>query len=167
MERRVNKGPESRPGDCLRHPIVMAMLCLWLLNDHLLKDLYGNMWTGKLSDVAGLVVFPLIPVALYEFFCVWKNRSPTHTTPILHMSLLATGLLLIGINLSQTCSDLCCQVLATLQWPIRGLVGLVTGEGWPPLVPVSATPDPTDLLTLPALFIPLKLHQTHQKLPPG
>ena len=145
----------------------MGMLCLWLLNDHLLKDLYANMWTGKLSDVAGLVVFPLIPVALYEFFCVWKNKSSTQTTAILHMSLLATGLLLIGINLSQTCSDLCCQVLGTLQWPIRGLLNAVKGEAWPPLMPVSATPDPTDLLTLPALFIPFQLQNTLRKVSPS
>lgn len=34
-------------------------LGLLLLNDHVLKATYGNWLTGKLSDVAGLLIFPL------------------------------------------------------------------------------------------------------------
>src|SRR6187402_3574682 len=39
-------------------------LVILLLNDFVLKGLYGNWLTGKLSDFAGLFIFPLFFAAL-------------------------------------------------------------------------------------------------------
>ena len=39
-----------RPGDCLRHPLVLSMLALWILNDHVFKAMWGNTFTGKLTE---------------------------------------------------------------------------------------------------------------------
>jgi hypothetical protein len=47
-------------------------LVLLALNDHVFKGLYGNVVTGKLSDVAGLVVLPLF---LAWFFPKLKNSA--------------------------------------------------------------------------------------------
>ena len=30
------------------------------LNDHIWKTAYANMWTGKISDISGLIFFPLL-----------------------------------------------------------------------------------------------------------
>ena len=144
----------------MRHPLVMAMLVLWIVNDHVLKDLYGNIWTGKLSDVAGLVVFPLIPLAAYQVWCAWKARSPRHENQVLFGGLLGTLVLFVSINLSETCSDLCCTLLSWGQWPFRAVLGAASGEGLVGIIPVVATPDPTDLFTLPALLIPYFLFGT-------
>ncbi len=38
----------------------MLALVVLVLNDHVLKQAYPGMLTGKLSDVAGLVVAPLL-----------------------------------------------------------------------------------------------------------
>jgi hypothetical protein len=46
-------------------------LILLLLNDHYLKDTYHNWFTGKLSDFAGLFIFPL-------FFVAWNARFSQH-----------------------------------------------------------------------------------------
>ncbi len=147
----------SPAGNCMRHPVVVAMLALWILNDHVLKDLFGNAWTGKLSDVAGLVVFPLIPLAVYQVGCAWRKALPRYEAQVFYGGLLATLVLFVSINLSVACSDLCCSALAVAQWPLRALVSAAMGEGLIGMVPVVATPDPTDLLTLPALAIPFAL----------
>lgn len=49
----------------LLHPVFIVSLTVLLLNDFYWKYAYGNWLTGKLSDVAGLVVFPIF---LFEVF---------------------------------------------------------------------------------------------------
>ncbi len=44
----------------LAHPVSVVALAVLVLNDHVLKQAYGTWWTGKLSDVAGLVFFPAL-----------------------------------------------------------------------------------------------------------
>jgi len=49
----------------LAHPVSLAAIVVMALNDHVLKAAFGGWWTGKLSDVAGLVFFPaLVAVVL-------------------------------------------------------------------------------------------------------
>lgn len=60
-------------------------LFLLLLNDFILKDLYGNWFTGKLSDFAGIFIFFLFWTAIFPkfektifvligiFFVFWKS----------------------------------------------------------------------------------------------
>ena len=55
----------SRAGDCLSHPLILLMLAVWLLNDHVLKDMFGNAFTGKASDVEGVIVFDLISLVFF------------------------------------------------------------------------------------------------------
>jgi hypothetical protein len=61
-----------RPSWLLTSPGFLAGLALLLLNDLVLKHAYPGLITGKLSDVAGLWVFPM-------FWCVF---SPRRATPI-------------------------------------------------------------------------------------
>ena len=61
-------------------------LTILLMNDFILKELYGNWLTGKLSDFAGLFIFPLFWVALLPkhknkifwltglLFIIWKSH---------------------------------------------------------------------------------------------
>lgn len=56
-------------------------LAILLLNDFILKDLYGNWLTGKLSDFAGLFAFSLFFIAFF----------PKHKQTVLY----ATGILFI------------------------------------------------------------------------
>ena len=66
---------ESFPGSALLHPLVLGAVALLLLNDHVFKARWPSWWTGKLSDVAGLVMFPLVLQALWEQARAWGGRG--------------------------------------------------------------------------------------------
>ena len=68
----------------LNWPFVIGLLLL-LINDHFLKDIFGNWFTGKLSDFAGVMILPLFQAFLFSwkpwqvvmstvvFFVFWKS----------------------------------------------------------------------------------------------
>ena len=56
----------ATPGDGLLHPVALVALAILIVNDRLLKDAWPGPVTGKLSDVAGLVVAPLASGALIK-----------------------------------------------------------------------------------------------------
>lgn len=58
MLRLVNCSMSNKP-NVLRHPLFLFCLLLLVLNDHVLKQAYHNSITGKLSDFAGLFIFPI------------------------------------------------------------------------------------------------------------
>ena len=148
--RNLSSKSNYRPGDCIRHPLCVFMLWLWLLNDHIFKDLWGNDLTGKLSDISGLVVFPLMFIATYEMICAFRQKAATHLHLVLWFSLGFSAMIMILINLSDWSADLCRVGLGVLQWPFRCLWSLSIV----PLQEVYLTMDPTDLWTLGALIIP-------------
>jgi len=147
----------NRPGDCLRHPLVLTMLALWILNDHVFKAMFGNVLTGKLSDIAGLVVFPLMLVAAYEIVCALRGRQVGRPRAVLWASLGASAALMIGINLFDVCADACRLGLGLAQWPFRVLGSFAAGGSLAPLAQVNLTMDPSDLWVLPVLLIPYVL----------
>jgi hypothetical protein len=78
----------------LLSPLFILGLFLLLLNDFYLKAAYGNFLTGKLSDVAGLFIFPLFFVA---FVPKYKNRIYVLTT---------LGFVFWKLSISQSAIDL-------------------------------------------------------------
>ncbi len=117
--------PDLRPGRALLTPTWLAALALLGVNDHLLKGaglLPGGL-TGKLSDVAGLIVAPALLAAILGL----RSRRG------LLFCHVAVGAVFAAINVSPAAAD-------AWSW----LMGLV-GPAW------VITVDPTDLLTLPAL----------------
>jgi hypothetical protein len=113
------------PARGLLHPAWLASLSLLALNDHVLKGagLLPPVLTGKLSDVVGLVVAPLLLAALLRVRS-WGPWVACH---------VAVGAVFSAIQLSAPIAD---------GW--SALMGLV---GFPWVI----TRDPTDLLALPAL----------------
>ena len=81
-----------RSAEILASPGFVAAVALLVVNDWILKAAFGNWWTGKLSDFAGLYAFPLFWSALLPrrqrtifaltvvAFVVWK--SPLSGPPI-------------------------------------------------------------------------------------
>ncbi len=49
----------------VRSPVFLASLALLLVNDFYLKAQFGNWFTGKLSDFAGLIAFALFWSAVF------------------------------------------------------------------------------------------------------
>ena len=151
--RELNSAIAYQPGDCLRHPISLIMLLLWLLNDHIFKSLWGNAITGKLSDIAGLVVFPLMLVAAYEILCAFRQRQTSHLGLVLWMSIGLSSMIMVLINLSDNGAQLCRFTLGILQWPFRCL----WYQSLVPVQRVQLTMDSTDLWTLCVLVIPYSI----------
>ena len=141
----------------VRHPVNVAALRLWLLNDHVLKGRGPGWLTGKLSDVACLVVVPLMFAAAVE---LWRTRGERVEQPLswsLPLAVVATGAVMASINLWGWAADGYRYGLAALQWPLKQVLSLAMGDGVAAFRAVRLTMDPTDLLTLPALLVPLWL----------
>ena len=54
------------PGASLLHPLFLVSLLVLLINDHIAKDLYPGVITGKLSDFSGLLVLPVLAFVAVE-----------------------------------------------------------------------------------------------------
>jgi hypothetical protein len=142
----------------LLHPVVLVGLALWLVNDHAWKAAYPSWWTGKLSDVASLAVFPLVPYAATD---LWRARRglPPPSLATLVFWIVATGLVMATIKTLGAAADCYRWGLGAAQWPIRAL------RGWslPAIQPVCLTEDPTDLFALPALLVPWRVIRAQQR----
>lgn len=106
-------------------------LIILVLNDHFLKGSgwLPAAWTGKLSDVAGLIV---APPALARLLGARGLRARL-------ACVLATGAVFTVVNLSAEAA--------------RAVEGLTAAFG----LPWRLWPDPTDLLALPALYVAWRL----------
>ncbi|WP_410809809.1 hypothetical protein [Micromonospora sp. 067-2] len=127
--------PASRDGApsalaWLCHPVTLLSLVLLLVNDHLLKPAFPGLLTGKLSDVAGLLLAPPL-VAVLLTLLVPRLPAPAAAP---------AGLVLVGVGFAVVKSSGYAAEVASSAW--SALAG-------PSLVRV----DGTDLLTLPALAL--------------
>lgn len=136
----------------LLHPITVVALALWAINDHVLKGWGPAVLTGKLSDVAGLVVCPTVLLGMLEWCAPRSLRR--HRRAALAASCVAIGALLVGLELSRPVELAYQHVLGSAQFVARGLVAWLSGGVAPAYALVRTTPDVTDLLTLPALAVP-------------
>ena len=119
--------PRLRPGRALLTPTWLLALAVLGVNDHLLKGagiLPGSL-TGKLSDLAGMIVAPALLAALLGL----RSRRG------LLLCHLAVGAVFAAIKVSPAAAD-------AWSW----LMGLA-GNAW------TITVDPTDLIALPVLAI--------------
>jgi len=130
------------------HPLALGALALLILNDHYLKAAYPGWWTGKLSDLAGLAVVPLLVAAGGQLIGLWPGGMRTVVTIV-----AATGVAFGAVKLLTPAGDVYRVGFAALQWPARAIAASVRGAPLPTLGRAQLTPDATDLLALPALVI--------------
>lgn len=119
----------------------MIALGLLVWNDRWGKDLYPGLITGKLSDAAGLLFFPLLCQGIAERagLCRAGDRR------WLVGSAAATGLVFAAIKLDPAAADLYRVGLGLIQCLPRRLAGAGCA-------PVAMQMDATDLWALPALI---------------
>lgn len=140
----------ASPGDSVLHPCALGALLLLVLNDHALKDLYPGWLTGKLSDAAGLVLLPLVLLAVGERLAgrVLPRRSLAW--------LCAASALGFAVCKSTHLGAEAFRVgLAFLQWPLRAAGAALRGHRLPAVGRVSFARDATDLFALPAVLVAL------------
>lgn len=153
MSALVAHRPAARPGDGLLHPLVLIALALLILNDQLLKAVWPGVVTGKVSDVAGLVVAPLVLVGLWEIGQWVSGRWRGPSASALLIAIVAVGLVFAATQVWEPASDAYSWILGAAQWPFRAVAALASGVPMPSILPVVATADPEDLLALPALAV--------------
>jgi len=141
--------PRSSPA--LLHPLTLLALALWAANNHLLKGWGPALLTGKLSDVAALVVGPVVLFGMAE----WVRPRLVQQRPATMLAACCTslGLLLLGLELSPAVELGYQHVIASARFAVAQLRALVSSQ--PPLDYrlVPTTPDLTDLLSMPALGV--------------
>ncbi len=130
-------GDKARPSDTdgarpalawLAHPITIVGLIVLLVNDHLLKTAWPGLVTGKLSDVAGLI---LAPPLLATLILLAARRAPAQVVAL--SSLTVVGLTFAVVKALPAAAGLASQAWSVLNGP-----SIVRA-------------DATDLLALPAL----------------
>jgi hypothetical protein len=126
------------------HPAVLSGLALLVVNDHLLKATFPGVVTGKLSDVAGLAFFPVLLWSIVEVLLSTCKRPWGPSRRLLVGCVVVTGLVFSSTKTWPPAAEAYRLALAILKWPVLG-----------ELAPVSFVVDPTDLLALPALAVPL------------
>jgi len=141
----ANRFRPSTPGDAMLHPVAIAAVTVLIANDHVLKDRWPGMVTGKLSDVAGLVFFPLLLLSLVEVARALAGRLQHPSRRLLTTCILVTGSIFAAAELLPVGDHLLEVVFGWLRWPI-GAIGAAGGPG-------VLTQDPADLFALPALLI--------------
>lgn len=138
----------SIPGDLLLHPVAVVALVVLLVNDHYLKAIAPGTATGKISDVAGLVLFPLLVLAVIEV----ARRGPAPGAVVAAV-IATTAVVFAVVKLSPSAADVYSQALGVLAWPVHGAGAALGGRSAPSVVPIRVLADPTDLVALPALLV--------------
>jgi len=129
------------PANELLAPLPVLALAALVANDWLLKPSGAPEWiTGKLSDLAGVFVFPLIvtaacDLALYAATRLGARVDFTLRRAKLAAAILATGVAFAATKLSPTVADIVARVTAAL-----------FGRG-------EVMADPYDLIALPLLAV--------------
>ncbi|NNB83957.1 hypothetical protein HI113_00040 [Corallococcus exiguus] len=153
----TSTGPKPFPASGLLHPMVLVAVVLLVLNDHVFKARWPSWWTGKLSDVAGLAMFPVLLQALWEQAFQRRTREFRPSFRVLVGAVVLTGLCFGATKISSDAGDAWRWALGALQWPFYALRAWLGGARVPSVRPTVHTVDITDLLTLPSLIIPLWL----------
>ena len=120
-------------------PIPLALLAILFVNDWLLKPTELPRWlTGKLSDFAGLAVFPLVATAAFDLLLALAWRLGANVDFTLRRWKLAVAIALTG------------GVFATMKLVPEVAVLVARALGFA-FGSARVMPDPTDLIALPAL----------------
>ena len=80
-----------------------------------------------------------------------------HAAAILLLAVAITGLTYVAMLAIPAGGDGYRWFIGIVQWPFRIAAALAAGSPLPAIAPVRFAADPTDLITLPALLVPLVL----------
>lgn len=139
-------GQAKTRGDFLLSPIFLASLGLLLINDFLLKPNYPSPLTGILSDLAGMVFFPILFVAVVELLAILLPGRPFARPRWFWIATAVTAFLLVVVKFTDVGQEMYRALVAPLMnTPIADFT--IGGGG--------AVSDPWDLLALSLAPIPI------------
>ena len=145
--------PSLKPGDALLSPIYILSLAIMIVNDHYWKGI-GPAWlTGKLSDVAILIMGPLTIQAFFELLLSHFRDNWGPSRSFLIFLSLTMSIIMITINLWDTPATLYRWGMGTLQWPFFTLQSLWQKGTIIEIRPVQLFMDPSDCWTAPCSLV--------------
>jgi hypothetical protein len=127
------------PGEGLLHPVALLAMGVLAVNDHWAKAAYPGWLTGKLSDFAGLLFFPLLLQGLVELVTRRADRR------VLVACAIAAAVVFALVKTTPLV-EVYRWGLGLLQAPVRGAIR-----------PVDVVQDPTDLVALPMVAVGVRL----------
>ena len=144
------------PGDLLLHPIAVLAILVVVVNDRVLKLNYPSVISGKLSDFAGLIYFPLFVVSLFEVFrwIFWRSRWQLSAWWVTGVA-ITVGACFVLMKTWDPAGEIYRPLVGMMLWPARAIASVATGDPPPPVRGVTMYKDPTDLFALPSLLIPV------------
>jgi hypothetical protein len=148
--------PVPIAGERLLHPLILLAIGTLLLNDHVLKGQWPGLLTGKLSDFAGLVFFPVFLQASWELACFVGGQFWSHSQRVLCACAVLTGAVFACVKLFPLGGQLYRYGLGALHGLPATVLDVIQGEA-PRVVLARLTQDPSDVVALPALLVGLWL----------
>ena len=135
--------------DLLVHPVPLVALALLLVNDHVLKATHPGWISGKLSDVAVLVLLPFVVLSVADLAALATRRLPAPGARAVAVAVVGSAALFAAIEVTTLGAEAYRWGLALAQWPVHATAAALGGAPLPDLRPVMLTADTSDLLTLP------------------
>lgn len=143
------------PGDLLLHPVPIVALAVVIVNDRWLKVHHPGIVSGKLSDFAGLVYFPLFVASAFELARWIIRRDRWMIGPrFVDTVTVITGTVFALAKIWHPWAEAYRSVFGVVWWPVDTLGSFVRGDGFAPLGRLGLVQDPTDLVALPMLCLP-------------
>ena len=149
-------GRDRWPGDVLLRPVSVIALVVVIANDRWLKVDHSGIVSGKLSDFAGLIYFPLLLIALLEgirFLIRWKPWELTSRAVVIATAIV--GLSFALIKTWNPASDFYRNVMGYFFWPGFAVVDVLNGNPIPSIRPIFLAQDRWDLIALVVLPVPI------------
>jgi hypothetical protein len=161
---RARTRPAPSAASALARPLPLLAVALLVVNDHWAKQAYPGWLTGKLSDVAGMVFFPLLLAALAEgALGAVDVRPPPHRTLV--AACAATALAFALAKTTEAGNAAYRAGLGYAQWPFYALAAAARGQPAPPQRDVVLVRDPSDLIALPFVGLAYALGARRARAP--
>jgi hypothetical protein len=134
----------------------LSAIFLVIFNDRALKVHHPGVVSGKLSDFAGLVYFPLFVVSCVEGVRWLARRDSWQlTNRAASLAVLVIGFAFVLTKTSDVAGETYRTLIGGAMWPISVAGSLIRGEQLPALERGFLAKDPTDLIAVPMLLLPI------------
>ncbi|MCB1041181.1 MAG: hypothetical protein KDA94_16850 [Acidimicrobiales bacterium] len=159
------KSNESWPGDFLLHPVCLAAIVVLVVNDWAIKARWPGAVAGKLSDVAGMVFFPLLLVALAELALLMIGRKRMASPTWFVISAAAVGAVFAATKTIEPVRTADEWILGQLRWlPLAAIRAAQQQPIGDPTYP-DVVPDATDVLCVPFVLVAIWIGNQYRRPP--
>lgn len=141
--------PRADGTAALLHPVAIAAIAVLVVNDHVLKARWPGLVTGKLSDVAGMIFFPLVFFAMATMIARAYKRPELASRRVLVVCAIATAIAFAAVKTWAPATLAFEGALGALRWPFAAARALFDGAALPAMGRAAVVRDVTDLVALP------------------